>query len=49
MSLPSIRQGRVLAIECATEACSVALFDDGALVAGSFANWGAAMPRLWCR
>lgn len=40
MSLPSIRQGRVLAIECATEACSVALFDDGALVAGEFRQLG---------
>lgn len=27
---------RTLAIECATEACSAALFDDGALVAGAF-------------
>jgi tRNA threonylcarbamoyl adenosine modification protein YeaZ len=37
---PSIRQGRVLAIECATEACSVALFQDGALVAGEFRQLG---------
>jgi len=27
---------RTLAIECASEACSVALFDDGALVAGDY-------------
>ena len=27
---------RTLAIDCATEACSVALFEDGALIAGTF-------------
>jgi tRNA threonylcarbamoyl adenosine modification protein YeaZ len=31
---------RILAIECATEACSVALLDQGALVAGTFAMLG---------
>lgn len=31
---------RTLAIECATEACSVALFDDGVLVAGDWALLG---------
>ena len=36
----SLRQGRVLAIECASEACSVALFQDGALVAGTYRQLG---------
>jgi tRNA threonylcarbamoyladenosine biosynthesis protein TsaB len=40
MSLPSIRHGRVLAMECATEACSVALFQDGTLVDGTFRQLG---------
>ncbi|MCR2833362.1 tRNA (adenosine(37)-N6)-threonylcarbamoyltransferase complex dimerization subunit type 1 TsaB [Parerythrobacter lacustris] len=31
---------RTLAIDCATEACSVALFEDGALIAGDFAVLG---------
>jgi tRNA threonylcarbamoyl adenosine modification protein YeaZ len=39
-SAPSIRHGRVLAIECATEACSVALFQDGALIAGEYRQLG---------
>ncbi|WP_245653744.1 tRNA (adenosine(37)-N6)-threonylcarbamoyltransferase complex dimerization subunit type 1 TsaB [Novosphingobium rosa] len=36
----SLRKGRVLAVECATEACSVALFQDGALIAGEFRQLG---------
>lgn len=40
MSLPLINQGRVLAIECATEACSVALFDNGQLLAGDYRQLG---------
>lgn len=36
----SLKTGRILAIECATEACSVALFQDGALVAGEFRQLG---------
>lgn len=35
-----LRKGRILAIECATEACSVALFQDGALIAGEFRQLG---------
>jgi tRNA threonylcarbamoyladenosine biosynthesis protein TsaB len=34
------RQGRWLAIDCTTEACSVALLDNGALLAGEFAQLG---------
>jgi len=40
MSLPDPRAGRWLAIECTTEACSVALVQDGALVAGEFRQLG---------
>ncbi|WP_343610581.1 tRNA (adenosine(37)-N6)-threonylcarbamoyltransferase complex dimerization subunit type 1 TsaB [Novosphingobium sp.] len=36
----SLNRGRLLAIECATEACSVALFQDGALIAGEFRQLG---------
>lgn len=38
--LLSLREGRILAIECATEACSVALFQDGALIAGEYRQLG---------
>ena len=34
------RQGRWLAIECTTEACSVALFQHGAMVAGEYRQLG---------
>jgi tRNA threonylcarbamoyladenosine biosynthesis protein TsaB len=34
------RQGRWLAIDCTTEACSVALLSDGALLAGEFRQMG---------
>ncbi|MDE1915182.1 MAG: tRNA (adenosine(37)-N6)-threonylcarbamoyltransferase complex dimerization subunit type 1 TsaB [Sphingomonadales bacterium] len=40
MSLPPIQEGRVLAIECATEACSVALFENGHLLAGEYRQLG---------
>lgn len=40
MSVPDPRAGRWLAIECTTEACSVALVQDGALVAGDFRQLG---------
>ncbi|WDF73820.1 tRNA (adenosine(37)-N6)-threonylcarbamoyltransferase complex dimerization subunit type 1 TsaB [Novosphingobium sp. KACC 22771] len=37
---PDPRIGRWLAIECTTEACSVALFQDGAMVAGEYRQLG---------
>ncbi|WP_172341267.1 tRNA (adenosine(37)-N6)-threonylcarbamoyltransferase complex dimerization subunit type 1 TsaB [Novosphingobium sp. SG751A] len=37
---PDPRIARWLAIECTTEACSVALFQDGALVAGEYRQLG---------
>lgn len=37
---PDPRGGRWLAIECTTEACSVALFQDGAMVAGEYRQLG---------
>lgn len=40
MPARSLRQGRVLALECATEACSVALFQDGVLIAGDYRHLG---------
>ncbi|MBB3953205.1 tRNA (adenosine(37)-N6)-threonylcarbamoyltransferase complex dimerization subunit type 1 TsaB [Novosphingobium sediminicola] len=40
LSEPDPRSGRWLAIECTTEACSVALFQDGALVAGEYRQLG---------
>lgn len=37
---PDFHQARWLAIECTTEACSVALFEDGALIAGEYRQLG---------
>lgn len=37
---PDFRQARWLAIECTTEACSVALFDQGELIAGEYRQLG---------
>lgn len=38
--LPTLREGRTLVIDSATDACSVALFENGAMVAGEFRMLG---------
>ncbi len=40
---------RTLVIETATAACSVALIEDGDVVARRTKSSGAGMPSGWCR